>query len=369
MLTVFGTPVGIVLISKYFKLRHHLLELEEKRLLAAQSTASTEKQKRLEARVQNLETIVSSVDHELNQRINRVAAEASHARRLIPTRAGHAEPAGLSLGLLQVGQLVLGRYKILRELGHGGMGAVYLAEDSKLGERVALKTILSGETTEDMLTRFRGEVQAARKVTHPNVIRIHDLGEDGAILFLSMEYIEGETLWARVQRLRRMPIAESLDVLDDVCAGVSAAHSAGVVHRDLKPQNVLLGATGGARVVKVIDFGLAKAPTMTGLTATGFILGTPEYMAPEQIRGGTVDVRTDVYALGATAYFALTGQPPFVRDSPIAVGFAQVTEDPQPPRELRPEIPEAAEGAILKALSKDPDDRFPDIATMRAALR
>ena len=361
--------MGIVLISKYFKFRHHLIELEEKRLLAGQQQGTSEATRRLEARVQNLETIVSSVDHELNLRINRVAAEASHARRLLPGQAGHTGQAGTSLGLLQVGQLVLGRYKILRELGHGGMGAVYLADDSKLGERVALKTILSGEITDDLLVRFRGEVQAARKVTHPNVIRIHDLGEDGAILFLSMEYIEGETLWSRIQRLRRLPVPEALDVLDEVSAGVAAAHAAGVVHRDLKPQNVLLGAGPSGRVVKVIDFGLAKAPTMTGLTATGFILGTPEYMAPEQIRGGSVDARTDVYALGATAYFALSGQPPFVRDSPIAVGFAQVTEEPTPPRALRPEIPEAAEQAILRALAKAPADRFPDVASFRAALR
>ena len=361
--------MGIVLISKYFKFRHRLIDLEEKRLLAGQQQGPSEETRRLEARVQNLEAIVSSVDHELNQRINRVAAEASQARRLLPGQAAHSSPPGLSLGLLQVGQLVLGRYKIVRELGHGGMGAVYLADDAKLGERVALKTILSGEITEDLLARFRGEVQAARKVTHPNVIRIHDLGEDGAILFLSMEYIEGETLWSRVQRLRRLPVGDALDLLDDVCAGVSAAHAVGVVHRDLKPQNVLLGSGAAGRVVKVIDFGLAKAPAMTGMTATGFILGTPEYMAPEQIRGGTVDARTDVYALGATAYFALAGQPPFVRDSTIAVGFAQVTEEPTPPRALRPDIPEAADQAIRRALAKDPDDRFPDIASFRAALR
>ncbi len=289
----------------------------------------------------------------------------SPTRPAASTAPSHAE---YRLGQLTPGQMVLDRYSVKRELGRGGMGAVYLADDSKLGELVALKVISSiyagdpGEATE----RFRREVQAARKVTHPNVIRIHDLGEDGPLMFLSMEYVEGDTLWARVKRVGPLAVAQAREILGAACAGVAAAHAAGVIHRDLKPQNVLLG--GGGRAVKVIDFGLAKSAFQDGSTATGLILGTPEYMAPEQIRGGTCDARTDVYALGATAYYTLCGRAPFVGDTPIAIGFAQVHEPPRPPRELRPEIPAALEAAVLKALAKTPSERFSDAATFAAAI-
>jgi serine/threonine-protein kinase len=161
-------------------------------------------------------------------------------------------------------------------------------------------------------------------------------------------------------------VAQAREILGAIAAGVAAAHAAGVVHRDLKPQNVLLG--GGGRIVKVIDFGLAKSSFQAGATATGLIQGTPEYMAPEQVRGLACDARTDVYALGATAYYALTGRPPFLGDTPIAIGFAQVHDKARAPRELRPEIPAALEAAILRALDKDPGARFPDADELRKQL-
>jgi serine/threonine-protein kinase len=249
------------------------------------------------------------------------------------------------------------------------MGAVYLARDAKLSERVALKTISAALASdpEELSDRFRLEVQAARKVTHPNVIRIHDLGEEGPLLFLSMEYVEGETLHARVKRLGPLPVAEARRVLGEISAGVAAAHAAGVIHRDLKPHNVLVSGAGG-KVVKVIVFGLAKTSFATGVTATGLILGTPEYMAPEQIRGMRSDARADVYALGAVAYYTLTGRAPFTGDTPIAIGFAQVHEAPRPVRQLRPEVPAALEGIVLRALAKDPLDRYPDAGAWKDAL-
>jgi serine/threonine protein kinase len=163
-----------------------------------------------------------------------------------------------------------------------------------------------------------------------------------------------------------LPVNQAREILAAIASGVAAAHAAGVVHRDLKPQNVLLGS--GGRVVKVIDFGLAKSTFQAGATATGVIQGTPEYMAPEQVRGLATDARTDVYALGATAYYALTGRPPFQGDTPIAIGFAQVHDVPRAPRELRPEIPAALEAAILRALDKDPAARFSDAEEWRAQL-
>jgi len=248
------------------------------------------------------------------------------------------------------------------------MGAVYLAEDSKLGERVALKVIssaLAGDP-EQAVARFRREVQAARRVTHPNVIRIHDLGEEGPLLFLSMEYVDGETLAARIRRAGPAPIADAISILGDVAQGVAAAHAAGVVHRDLKPQNVLLRVTPPA--VKVIDFGLATTNFFAGMTATGMILGTPEYMAPEQIKGGHCDARTDVYALGAMAYQVVCGRPPFVGESPIAVSFAHMNETPRPPRQLRAEVPALLEAAIMRALAKAPEERFADAAAFCRAF-
>jgi serine/threonine-protein kinase len=379
-------PVLIVLIVTHYRFRTKQLaapvrdDADPKRLAAAES-----EKKALEARIQNLESIVCSVDFELNQRLNRVLADQSMKVALpaalptggtlasdsAPRRVGTAHDAtmpGYALGHLQPGQVVLGRYTIERELGRGGMGAVYLARDSKLNERVALKTIsafLAGDPDE-LKDRLRMEVQAARKVTHPNVIRIHDLGEDGALMFLSMEYVDGETLFARVKRTGPLSIADARRIVGDVASGVGAAHAAGVIHRDLKPHNVILG--GGARVVKVIDFGLAKTSFGSGMTATGLIMGTPEYMAPEQVRGQRSDARADVYALGAVAYYTLAGRPPFVADTPIAVGFAQVHEPPRGLRELRPEVPARLEEVVLRALSKDPLGRYRDATEWREAL-
>jgi serine/threonine protein kinase len=267
-----------------------------------------------------------------------------------------------------VQRALAGQYSLEREIGRGGMGAVYLAQDAKLGERVALKTItsaLAGDPAE-MIDRFRREVQSARRVTHPNVIRIHDLGEDGSLLFLSMEWIDGETLAARIKREGPLDVAEAREILCEVASGVAAAHAAGVVHRDLKPANVLIARS--SRSVKVIDFGLARASYMAGMTATGMILGTPEYMAPEQIKGGRTDARTDVYALGAMAHFALTGHAPFVGETAIAIGFAQVHEPPPRVRETRPEVPAAFEAAILRALEKDPVRRFSNAEDWRKSL-
>jgi serine/threonine-protein kinase len=384
-------PFLIVFTVSYFRFRTKQLELDKKKEPDRKLLEAAEKEKKqLEARIQNLESIVCSVDFELNQRLNRMAAEHSRAMlaapaaapaaamggtpsSVAPLAAGATMPAispaesSYHLGQLAVGQVVLGRYTIERELGRGGMGAVYLARDSKLNEKVALKTISSlmcGDPTE-LIERFRLEVQAARKVTHPNVIRIHDLGEDGQLLFLSMEFVDGETLWKRVKTRGPLPIPEARAILGDVAAGVAAAHAAGIVHRDLKPQNVLLGPN---RSVKVIDFGLAKTSFSTGMTATGLIMGTPEYMAPEQIRGNRSDARTDVYALGALAYYTLCGRSPFIADTAIAMGFAQVHEQPEAPRSLRPEIPQPLEAAILRALAKDPATRYPDASEWRRAV-
>jgi predicted Ser/Thr protein kinase len=378
---IFGMPVFIVGINKYYK--YKALKLEKA------SAAGPEEQKRiaamekeralLEERVQNLETIVCSVDLELNARLNRLAAHQSVLALPPPANAtppttpagqGVGEAATLALqassGEVGLGTTLMGRFQVEQVLGRGGMGAVYLAVDKQLGEQVALKVI--GHSLADdpgAVERFRREASAARKITHPNVIRIHDLGEDSGLLFLSMEYFPGMTLAQMLGRRHQLPVAEARQILLQICDALAAAHAVGVIHRDLKPQNVLVNEQ---RQVRVIDFGLAKATFMPGMTATGLIMGTPEYMAPEQIKGGALDQRTDIYALGAVAYHALCGRPPFLAASPIAVGFLHCSEPPRPPRELRPDLPEPLEAAILRALAKEPAERFASVAELRAAL-
>ncbi len=375
----FMMPVMIVGMSLYYSYKRKELgkgdKTDQKELEALKA-----ERKQLEARVQNLETIVCSVDLELNARLNRLAAQQSAIGLLPPAlpAGGKSEPA-LSPTVaspanaprptppLGPGQRIAGRYTLERELGHGGMGFVFLARDEQLGEKVALKVIsnaMAGDPAE-AAERFRREVAAARKITHPNVIRIHDLIEDGAQVLLSMEYVDGMTLAAYLGRVGALRLDEARHLIGQICDGLGAAHAAGVIHRDLKPGNVLVDHE---KRVKVIDFGLAKASFMAGMTATGLILGTPEYMAPEQVRGLPCDTRTDLYSLGALAYHLFVGRPPFAGETPIAIGFAHVTETPRPPRQLRPELPESLEAAVLKALEKDPAKRFLNASELKQAL-
>jgi serine/threonine-protein kinase len=379
VMIVFGMPVAIVGIVSYFRYK-------TRQLMAAKPEEQKEleglkkERKLLEARVQNLESIVCSVDFELNQRLNRLAAAQSAAGLLPPAQpkqaAGseanaptvaspiHATPP---IAIFSPGRRIANRYTIERELGHGGMGAVYLARDEQLGERVALKVVTANMASDPAAAseRFRREVATARKVTHPNVIRIHDLVEDNGLLLLSMEYVDGMTLATFLGPVSQIRVDEARMILMQICDGLSAAHGAGVIHRDLKPGNVLMD---GERRVKVIDFGLAKASFLAGMTATGLILGTPEYMAPEQVRGLPCDARTDLYSLGALAYHLFCGRPPFTGETPIAIGFAHVSETATAPRKLRPDLPEPIERALLKSLEKDPNKRFVDAAEFKAAI-
>jgi serine/threonine-protein kinase len=370
VLIVFGMPVAIVGVTQYF--RYKMAQLRGRQQEdPKQLEKEKEERKQLEARIQNLESIVCSVDLELNARMNRMLAAQSAVGALPPYRPDEAKlpatvPRGSVLAMaLAPGQKIAERYTIEREIGRGGMGAVYLAADNKLAERVALKIINAGVGDPAAVDRFRREVAAARKVTHPNVIRIHDLVEDGGMVLLSMEYVEGMTLAEYLGRVGALRVDEARLIIGQVCDGVAAAHAVGVVHRDLKPGNVLLDHE---KRVKVIDFGLAKATFMHGMTATGLIIGTPEYMAPEQVRGTPQDARTDVYALGALAYHLIVGRPPFAGETPIAIGFQHVTETPRAPRTLRAEVPESVERALMQALEKDPGKRFADAAELKRAL-
>jgi serine/threonine-protein kinase len=322
---------------------------------------------RLHARVQNLESIVVNVDFELNQRLLRLAESTSMAgtKGESALLAQIASAPNVAMPLAP-GSVVAGRYHIEAEVGRGGMGIVYRARDSELGETVALKVIAPHLGSDpQVVERFRREVGAARRVTHPNVVRIHDLGQADGRLFLSMEWFPGPSLEERLDAGRVLSLQEARNLLLPVCDGLEAAHRAGVVHRDLKTRNILVR---GDADVKIIDFGLAQATGSVGLTATGILVGTPEYMAPEQVRGLTQDERTDIYAMGVVLYRALCGKLPFSGPNPIAVGFAQISEPPQRPTEIRPELPVAVEAVILRALAKEPRYRYPHAHDLKAAL-
>jgi serine/threonine-protein kinase len=349
--------------------------------------ALREERRLLQERIENLESIVCSVDYELNLRLASLPGQAALPAAgadsaAAPGQPGHGDdlavgrtatdlggrktaPASLELA---VGDRMGARYRVERLLGRGGMGAVYLAHDEALGESVALKVIAAGwgDQQDELVERFRREASAARRVSSPNVIRIHDLGvtEDGRP-YLSMEYFPGTPLSQVMAARGTLDNRDGRDILAQVCEGLEAAHKAGVVHRDLKPHNVLVGPRNA---VKLIDFGLAKSSFMPELTATGLIMGTPHYMSPEQVRGRVVDARSDIYSLGALTYHAMTGRAPFDGPTPIAIGFAHCSEAPVPPRTLRPALSERLNDMILAALAKSPNDRPQSAAEFRAAL-
>ncbi len=267
-----------------------------------------------------------------------------------------ARPAGSHM---PAGTVIAGRLRIIGFLGQGGMGEVYEAQDEILGERVALKTIRGGGDV--AIERFRREVQLARRVTHANVCRIFDLGVDGELMYLTMQLLAGETLAARLKRVGRLREAEALPLLIDMASALEAAHRAGIVHRDFKPGNVMLEvrADGRPRAV-VTDFGIARAVAGddAALSGPGEMIGSPAYMAPEQVVGEPITPATDVYALGAVAYEMVTGRLPFVAETPIATAIRRLDSAPTSPREHVPGLDVRWESWILRCLARAPGDRF-----------
>lgn len=268
-----------------------------------------------------------------------------------------------------VGALIAGRYRVIRFIAEGGMGAVYEAEDQELGGHVALKTLLSErELDETIVERFRREIQLARRVTHPNVCRVYDIGrsetQHGDVSFLSMELLEGETLAAAIRRKGRLSPSEALPIVTQIAAGLDAAHDAGVIHRDFKPQNVILVPTADDATLDravVTDFGIAHSlkshDEHTALTGDGQALGTPSYMSPEQVEGKELTPASDIYSLGVVMYEMITGARPFTGDSPWGVALKRITEPPVTPRSLIPDLDERWEAAIMRCLELKPERR------------
>jgi eukaryotic-like serine/threonine-protein kinase len=259
--------------------------------------------------------------------------------------------------------LAAGRYRLLYRLGAGGMADVWAAEDGMLGRRVALKFLLPRYAQdEQFVERFRREAAAAAGLQHPNVVSVYDRGEHEGVPFIAMEYVEGASLKDLIER--GLSVGEAVEITRQVLAGARFAHSKGIIHRDLKPQNVLVDAEGRARVA---DFGIARAGA-SEITQTGSVLGTAQYLSPEQAQGLPVTAASDLYSIGAMLYEALTGQVPFDADSPVAVALKQVSEQPRPPSQLNPQVPRALDAVVLRALAKDPANRFASADEFLGAL-
>jgi eukaryotic-like serine/threonine-protein kinase len=258
-----------------------------------------------------------------------------------------------------------GRYRVIKRLGSGGMADVYCAEDSQLGRRVAVK-VLHRRFAEDQqfVERFRREASSAAGLQHPNIVGIFDRGEWDGTYYIAMEYVEGRTLKDIILEKGPAPPDAAVDITLQILRAARFAHKRGVVHRDIKPHNVLIDQDGRVRVT---DFGIARAGT-SDMTETGSIMGTAQYLSPEQAQGRPVDARSDLYSIGIVLYELLTGRVPFDAESPVTVALKQVNEAPIPPRQLVPEIPPALDAIVLRAMEKDPARRFADADEFIAAL-
>jgi serine/threonine-protein kinase len=261
-----------------------------------------------------------------------------------------------------IGTVLSGRYKLEAKLGSGGMSTVYLANDGTLDRAVAVK-VMHREMSEqpDQLERFRQEARAVAKLSHPNVVAVIDAGEDGGHPYIVFEYVEGETLKQRIARVGALDTQEALAYAIEIARGLTVAHARNMVHRDIKPQNVLIDAEGRA---KLTDFGISRQLEQDGMTATGRVLGTTDYVAPEQAMGHPVDPRSDIYSLGVVLYEMLVGQVPFHADSQVGVAMKHVNEDLPDVQQRRPEISAATALVVERATDKDPHQRYQQVGEM-----
>lgn len=266
------------------------------------------------------------------------------------------------------GILLDNRYRIVDKIGVGGMADVYLGEDTLLGRQVAIKVLHANFANDDeFVTRFKREAQAAGKLNHPNIVNMYDVGFDQDLHYIVMEYVDGETLKEYITRHGRLSIDEAVKFTIAIAEGLEHAHTMGIVHCDIKPHNVIITRTGR---VKVTDFGIARAMNATNTVMyTNSILGSAHYLSPEQASGKPVDGNTDIYSLGVVLYEMLTGRVPFEGETPIAVALKHVREKVAPPTRYNPSIPPLLEAVVMKALSKNPTDRFDSISDMISDLR
>ncbi|SDM63748.1 serine/threonine protein kinase [Fictibacillus solisalsi] len=255
-----------------------------------------------------------------------------------------------------IGKRISGRYKLLEVIGDGGMAIVYRAKDLILDRDVAVK-ILRSEFSDDeeFIKRFKREAEAATSLDHPHIVSIFDVGEENNVYFIVMEYVKGKTLKQYIREKGRLSVEESIQIIKQIASGMVAAHEHGIIHRDIKPHNILIDENG---VAKVTDFGIALAITSATITHTNSVLGSVHYFSPEQARGGVANAKSDIYSLGVVLFEMLTGRVPFTGESPVSVALKHLQEDVPEPRKINPEIPQSVENIILKALTKNPIYRY-----------
>jgi len=254
------------------------------------------------------------------------------------------------------GTLFADRYEIIEELGKGGMGAVYRVEDTKAKEEIALKLIKPEIAAEKKtIERFRNELTTARKIRHKNICGMYDLNEEKGTHYITMEYVPGEDLKSFLRRSGHLTISKAISTAKQVCDGLSEAHELGIVHRDLKPSNIMIDKSGN---VRIMDFGIARTLKTKGITGSGVMIGTPEYMSPEQVEGKEVDQRSDIYSLGAILYEMVTGRVPFEGNTALSVAMKHKSEIPKSPKELNAQTSEDLCHVILKCMEKDKKKRY-----------
>ena len=299
----------------------------------------------------NMVTEIRAREERLRDRVRDLRQEIEWARRDSKEFA-----VALDGGNLKTGDHFAQRYEILAVLGRGGMGTVYRARDLELEEEVAIKTLRPEFVSDlNLMMRFKDEIRLARRLSDPNIVRTHDFGEWSGVCFLTMEYVEGITVRELIDTRGRLGASSALAIGSQLAHSLAVAHEHGVIHRDIKPQNMLLDDLG---VLKVMDFGVARlAERSTSITEAGLVVGTPAYMPPEQLMAEAVDARSDLYAAGVVLYECLTGQPPFQAPSVMTLVAKLLTEQPRAPAEVNPEVPPAFSALVLRLLAKKPEDR------------
>jgi serine/threonine protein kinase/Tfp pilus assembly protein PilF len=278
-----------------------------------------------------------------------------------PTRTRKLTPDKLTRG-----STFASRYEIIEELGEGGMGKVFRVEDKKIDEEVALK-VLSPEIAADKKTieRFRNELKFARKIAHKNVCRMFDLNEEKTTHYISMEYVPGEDLRSMIRMTKQLSVGTAISIVKQICEGLAEAHRLGVVHRDLKPSNIMIDKNGNALI---LDFGIARSLKAKGVTAAGVMIGTAEYMSPEQVEGREADQRSDIYSLGVIFYEMVTGRIPFEGETLLSIALKHKTEQPRNPKELNTQLPGNLTNVILKCMEKDKEKRYQTAAELLSEL-
>ncbi|MCU0722632.1 MAG: serine/threonine protein kinase [Planctomycetes bacterium] len=265
-----------------------------------------------------------------------------------------------------IGKMV-GNYRVESKLGEGGQSQVYLACHVGLDRKMAMKLLpISSRTTQAEKERFIREARIVARLTHPNVVQVFDVGEDKRHLYLAMEYVEGDTLEDVMTERKILPVPEATGIVHEVAQALKAAHAEGIVHRDIKPDNIMLNKTG---VVKVTDFGLAITQERgKKITRVGMILGTPYYISPDQVQGRELDIRSDIYSLGASYYYFVTGRRPFEEGTPAEIMLQHIEDAPVPPDYVNPHVPREVNDIILKMMAKEPAERYQDPQALIAAV-